>query len=211
MLRSASRETFDVPITREGPWVVEIAADPLPGEVSLLNNRAVVEINGVRDHLRVLLISGEPNPGERTWRRLLKADPSVDLVHFTILRPPEKDDLTPLNELSLIAFPVRELFQQKINQFDLIILDRFQNTGLLPQPYLDNIAQYVRNGGALLLAVGPEFSGETSLYDTPLGEVLPAGPAPEDAVVDGKFQPVVTALGERDPVTTGRPRGREPA
>ena len=196
-------QTFDVPITREGPSVVEIAADPLPGEVSLLNNRAVVEINGVRDRLRVLLISGEPNPGERTWRRLLKADPSVDLVHFTILRPPEKDDLTPLNELSLIAFPVRELFQQKINQFDLIILDRFQNTGLLPQPYLDNIAQYVRNGGALLLSVGPEFSGETSLYDTPLGEVLPAGPAPEDAVVDGKFQPVVTALGERDPVTAG--------
>ncbi len=196
-------QTFDVPITREGPSVVEIAADQLPGEVSLLNNRAVVEINGVRDRLRVLLISGEPHPGERTWRRLLKADPSVDLVHFTILRPPEKDDLTPLSELSLIAFPVRELFQQKISQFDLIILDRFQNTGLLPQPYLENIAQYVRNGGALLLSVGPEFSGQTSLYDTPLGEVLPAGPAPDNAVVDGRFQPVVTALGERDPVTAG--------
>ena len=48
---------------------------PLPGEVSTINNRAVVEINGVRDRLRVLLISGEPHPGERTWRRLLKADP----------------------------------------------------------------------------------------------------------------------------------------
>ena len=129
-----------MPITRAGPTVIELSADPLPGEVSTLNNRAVVEINGVRDRLRVLLISGEPHPGERTWRRLLKADPAVDLVHFTILRPPEKDDLTPLNELSLIAFPVRELFQQKINQFDLIILDRFQNSGLLPLPYLDNIA-----------------------------------------------------------------------
>ncbi|MGH7154425.1 MAG: hypothetical protein ACREF3_10915, partial [Acetobacteraceae bacterium] len=196
-------QSIDVPITRAGPTVIELAADTLPGEVSTLNNRAVVEINGVRDRLRVLLISGEPHPGERTWRRLLKADPAVDLVHFTILRPPEKDDLTPLNELSLIAFPVRELFQQKINQFDLIILDRFQNSGLLPLPYLDNIAQYVRQGGALLLSVGPEFSGSTSLSDTPLGDVLPAMPANYDAVIDGEFRPRVTALGSRDPVTEG--------
>ena len=196
-------QSYDVSIAREGPTVIEIAADKLPGEVSTLNNRAVVEVNGVRDRLRVLLISGEPHPGERTWRRLLKADPSVDLVHFTILRPPDKDDLTPLNELSLIAFPVRELFQQKIDQFDLIILDRFQNSGLLPLPYLENIANYVRNGGALLLSVGPEFAGETSLADTPLADVLPAGPAPYDAVVDAKFLPRVTALGERDPVTEG--------
>jgi hypothetical protein len=147
--------TLQVPISRAGPSVVQLSVDRLPGEVSALNNTAVVQINGVRDRLRVLLISGEPHPGERTWRRLLKADPSVDLVHFTILRPPEKDDLTPLNELSLIAFPVRELFQDKIDQFDLIILDRFQNRGLLPLPYLDNIARYVRDGGALLLSVGP--------------------------------------------------------
>ena len=134
-------QSIELPITRAGPTVVEMSADKLPGEVSTLNNRAVVEINGVRDRLRVLLISGEPHPGERTWRRLLKADPSVDLVHFTILRPPEKDDLTPLNELALIAFPVRELFLDKIGEFDLIILDRFQNRGLLPLPYLANIAR----------------------------------------------------------------------
>ncbi len=196
-------QSFDVPITRAGPTVIEFAADQLPGEVSTLNNRAVVEINGVRDRLRVLLISGEPHPGERTWRRLLKADPAVDLVHFTILRPPEKDDLTPLNELSLIAFPVRELFQQKINQFDLIILDRFQNSGLLPLPYLENISQDVRQGGALLLSVGPEFAGPTSLAETPLADVLPAGPMRYDAVVDGEFRPRVTAMGSRDPVTEG--------
>ena len=112
-------------------------------------------------------------PGERTWRRLLKADPAVDLVHFTILRPPEKDDMTPLNELALIAFPVRELFQVKIKEFDLIILDRFSNRGILPPPYLRNIADYVRQGGALLLSVGPEFSGQSSLAYSPLAPVLP--------------------------------------
>jgi hypothetical protein len=201
---------IEVPITRAGPTVIEMSASPLAGEVSQLNNRAVVEINGVRDRLRVLLISGEPHQGERTWRRLLKADPSVDLVHFTILRPPEKDDRTPLNELALIAFPVRELFVDKIGEFDLIILDRFQNRGLLPLPYLANIANRVRQGGALLMSVGPEFSGATSLSSTPLGAVLPGGPARTNAVVDGQFRPWVTDLGQRHPVTEALPAANPP-
>ncbi len=194
---------LEVPITRAGPTVLDLQAETLPGEVSAINNRAVVQINGVRDRLRVLLISGEPHAGERTWRRLLKADPAVDLVHFTILRPPEKDDFTPLNELALIAFPVRELFQVKISEFDLIILDRFQNRGLLPLPYLRNIADYVRNGGALLLSVGPEFSGAGSLAETPLGAVLPGRPARAGALVEEPFRPRVTPLGLRHPVTEG--------
>jgi hypothetical protein len=203
-------QRIEVPITRAGPTVVDLSVDALPGEVSLLNNRAVVEINGVRDRLRVLLISGEPHPGERTWRRLLKADPSVDLVHFTILRPPEKDDLTPLNELALIAFPVRELFVEKLSEFDLIILDRFQNRGLLPLPYIANIAQHIRDGGALLLSVGPEFTGTTSLAATPLGSVLPAAPAAQGAQVDEAFRPLVTDLGARHPVTEDLPGANPP-
>jgi hypothetical protein len=203
-------QNIQVPIMRAGPTVVDMSVEPLPGAVSTLNDRAVVEINGVRDRLRVLLISGEPHPGERTWRRLLKADPSVDLVHFTILRPPEKDDLTPLNELALIAFPVRELFVDKLHEFDLIILDRFQNHGLLPLPYLANIARHVRDGGALLLSVGPEFSGTASLAATPLGSVLPAAPAPQGAVVDERFRPRVTDLGSRHPVTEDLPGANPP-
>ena len=196
-------QQVEIPITRAGPTVVELSVSPLAGEVSAINNRAVVEINGVRDRLRVLLISGEPHPGERTWRRLLKADPAVDLVHFTILRPPEKDDQTPLTELALIPFPIRELFQDKIGEFDLIILDRFQNRGLLPMPYLANIANRVRQGGALLLSVGPEFSGLSSLATTPLGTVLPGGPARYNAVVNERFRPMVSDLGQRHPVTAG--------
>ncbi len=190
-----------IAITRGGPTVVQLTVDPLPGEASLLNNRVVASINGVRDRLRVLLVSGEPHQGERTWRRLLKSDPAVDLVHFTILRPPEKDDLTPLNELALIAFPVRELFQLKIKEFDLIILDRFANRGLLPPTYLRNIANYVRGGGALLMSAGPEFAGRESLAATPLGAILPGRPA--GGVIEGAFRPTVTALGARHPVTSG--------
>ncbi len=200
-------QPVEVPITRAGPVVVELQADGLTDEASAINNRAIVTINGVRDRLRVLLVSGEPHQGERTWRRLLKADPSVDLVHFTILRPPERDDLTPLNELALIAFPVRELFQVKIRDFDLIILDRFQNRGILPPIYLRNIADYVRSGGGLLLSAGPEFSGAASLAATPLGSVLAAKPVP-NGVVDGAFRPLVTALGQRHPVTSGLPGWR---
>lgn len=204
-----------IPIERGGPTVVELTAETRPGEVSDVNNRTVVSINGVRDRLRVLLVSGEPHAGERTWRRLLKADPNVDLVHFTILRPPEKDDLTPLHELALIAFPVRELFQVKLREFDLIVFDRFANRGLLPPVYLRNIADYVRGGGALLLSVGPEYAGPTSLAATPLGQILPARPptgpgAAQAALLEQPFRPRVSAIGARHPVTENLP-GANPA
>jgi hypothetical protein len=204
-----------VNIERGGQTVVELTAEERPGEVSTLNNRAVVSINGVRDRLRVLLVSGEPHAGQRTWRRLLKADPNVDLVHFTILRPPEKDDLTPLHELALIAFPVRELFQVKLREFDLIVFDRFANRGLLPPVYLRNIADYVRSGGALLMSVGPEFVGPTSLASTPLGQVLPARPpsgpgAAQQGLLEQPYRPRITATGARHPVTENLP-GANPA
>ena len=200
-------QDVEIPVTRAGPGVVELSADPLPGAVSQRNRRAVVTVEGVRDRLRVMLISGEPHQGERTWRRLLKADPSVDLVHFTILRPPEKDDLTPINELALIAFPVRELFQVKIKEFDLIILDRFTNRGLLPAPYMRNIADYVRGGGALLVSAGPEFEGLGSPATTPIGSVLPARPVDErnQGVIEREFRPIVTATGLRHPITEALP------
>jgi hypothetical protein len=155
-------------IEHGGPNVVEIEVEPLPGELTTVNNRAVLPIEGIREKLRVLLVSGEPHQGERTWRNLLKSDANVDLVHFTILRPPEKQDGTPISELSLIAFPTRELFVQKIKDFDLIIFDRYANQSVLPQAYFDNIVRYVREGGALLIAAGPEFAGPASLARTRL-------------------------------------------
>jgi hypothetical protein len=190
-----------VPIPHAGPNIVEIEASPLPGELTQVNNRAVVSIDGVRDKLRVLLVSGEPHAGERTWRNLLKSDASVDLVHFTILRPPEKQDGTPINELSLIAFPTRELFQQKISQFQLIIFDRYARQGVLPTIYFENIAQYVRKGGALLVAAGPDYASPNSIWRTPLDVILPAEPSGE--ITEKPFTPELTALGRRHPVTRG--------
>ncbi|RWN60771.1 hypothetical protein [Mesorhizobium sp.] len=192
---------LQVTIPGAGRNIVELAIDPEPDELTDTNNRAIALIDGIRENLRVLLVSGEPHAGERTWRNLLKSDASVDLVHFTILRPPEKQDGTPINELSLIAFPTRELFVEKIKDFDLIIFDRYQHRDVLPVLYYDYIAEYVEKGGALLIAAGPEYAGESSIARTPLMSALPAMPTGE--VVEKAFYPRLTEFGQRHPVTRG--------
>src|ERR1700760_2801421 len=199
-LLSGQTANIDIDIKHAGPNIVEIEASPLQDELTLVNNRAVVAIDGVRDKLRVLLVSGEPHAGERTWRNLLKSDASVDLVHFTILRPPEKQDGTPINELSLIAFPTRELFQQKIKDFQLIIFDRYARQGVLPIIYFDNIARYVRGGGAVLVSAGPDYASTTSIWRTPLDSVLPAEPV---GVTEKPFYAHLSDAGKRHPVTRG--------
>ncbi len=196
-------QDLELPITlpHGGMNVIQFIVPTSEGELTDRNNAAVVQINGVRDRLRVLLVSGEPHAGERTWRNLLKSDSSVDLVHFTILRPPEKQDGVPVAELSLIAFPTRELFLEKIEEFDLIIWDRYKRRGILPAIYYDNVRQYVENGGAVLIASGPEYASAASIYRSPLGSILPG--TPTGRVIDEGFVPQVTDIGERHPVTEG--------
>jgi hypothetical protein len=192
---------LQVTIPNAGRNIIELAIPKEDGELTETNNRAIALVDGIRENLRVLLVSGEPHAGERTWRNLLKSDASVDLVHFTILRPPEKQDGTPINELSLIAFPTRELFVEKISEFDLIIFDRYQHRDVLPILYYDYIAEYVENGGALLIAAGPEYAGESTIANTPLMAALPAMPTGQ--VIDKGFYPRLTDLGQRHPVTRG--------
>ncbi|MGC9368122.1 MAG: hypothetical protein ACP5DX_01150 [Paracoccaceae bacterium] len=194
---------LELPVTlgHGGMNVIQFELAEAEGELTDRNNAAVVQINGVRDRLRVLLVSGEPHPGERTWRNLLKSDSAVDLVHFTILRPPEKQDGVPVTELSLIAFPTRELFMEKIEEFDLIVFDRYKRRGILPMLYLDNVRSYVEGGGAVLIAAGPDFASAESLYHSPLSAILPAEPTAR--VLDEGFRPEITDLGQRHPVTEG--------
>ena len=196
----------DMPFPHSGSNILEIELDTAEGELTPANNRAVVAAEGVRENLRVLLVSGEPHAGERTWRNLLKSDAAVDLVHFTILRPPEKQDGTPINQLSLIAFPTRELFSEKIKDFDLIIFDRYQHKGILQLLYYDNIANYVdKHGGALLVAAGDDYSSQFSIFKTPLGSVLP-GP-PTGRILEQPFKAKITTEGQKHPVTQGLPGG----
>jgi hypothetical protein len=192
-----------VEIEHAGQNVVELEVAALADELTEINNKAVVAIEGIRDKLKVLLVSGEPHAGERMWRNLLKSDANVDLVHFTILRPPEKQDGTPINELSLIAFPTADLFGRKIKDFDLIVFDRYSNQSVLPPIYFDNIVRYVREGGALLLAAGPDFANPEGLYYSPLGRIAPA--RPDGRVTEAAFQAKVTLDGTKHPVTRALP------
>ena len=202
-------QTFTFKLEHAGPTLAELFVEQAEGELSVVNNRALVNVNGVRDRLRVLLVSGQPHAAERTWRNLLKSDPSVDLVHFTILRPPDKDDFTPLNELALIAFPTHELFVERLDEFDLIVFDRYLKRGVLQSQHLANIAKRVREGGALLMAVGPEFASRASLYHTPLRDILPA--APTGDVLEAGFRPKISDAGQRHPVTAALMRpGADP-
>lgn len=196
-------QQMSFPISHAGPNVIEIEAAGAPDEVSQTNNYAALKVNGIRDRLRVLLVSGQPHLGERTWRNLLKSDPAVDLIHFTILRPPEKHEATPLNELSLIVFPVQELFEQRIQDFDLLVFDRYVLRGVLTNRYFERIAQYLEDGGAILVSAGPEFASQSSLYQTPLGRYLPARPT--GRVIEGEFRPQLTDHGRHHPVTSGLP------
>ncbi len=203
ILRVLPGEIVRVPIRfpHAGLNIVELEVEAAPGELTTANNKAVLAAEGVRENLRVLLVSGEPHAGERTWRNLLKSDAAVDLVHFTILRPPEKQDGTPINQLSLIAFPTRELFSEKLEEFNLIIFDRYHRRGVLPLLYLDNVAQYVENGGAVLVAAGQRYASPTSLFRTPLSTVLPA--APTGRLIERPYRPAVSKTGLRHPVTRG--------
>jgi len=203
VVTAGAEEKVEVEIAHAGANIIEIEAAPLENELTLLNNRAALTVDGVREKLRVLLVSGEPHAGERTWRNLLKSDANVDLVHFTILRPPEKQDGTLINELSLIAFPTRELFQQKIREFHLIIFDRYAQQGVLPLIYFDNMVEYVRAGGAMLIAAGPDYAGKNSVWRTPLETILPA--VPTGNITEGAYRAGLTDEGKRHPVTRGLP------
>jgi len=188
-----------VEIERRGENMVVIEAPPGPEELTLANNRTAMTIAGVRDRLRVLLVTGKPNQAGRVWRDLLKSDPSVDLVHFTILRPPFKTDYARPEELALIAFPTEELFEEKLTEFDLIIFDQYERQGVITQAYLANMSRYVADGGALLIVAGEQFAGPASLARSPLASVLPA--TPTGRIRTGSFKPQLTGPGKRHSVS----------
>lgn len=199
--RIGEERSVTIRIDHAGENIIDLEASPLTGEITQTNNRAPIIINGVRDRLRVLLVSGMPHAGGRTWRNILTSDPGVDLVHFTILRDQNKIDLTSPDEMSLIAFPFEELFEEKLYDFDLIIFDRYQLNNIMPPAYFENIAAYVAQGGGFLAVNGSEFAGPQSIYNTALAGILPA--APTGTIFPKEFKPQTSVTGQRHPVTDG--------
>ena len=188
-----------IPLRHAGANILEAEVSPLSGEAFADNNRIALEIQGIRERLPVLLVSGRAHPGMRVWRWLLKGDAAVDLVHFTILRDPSQSLGIPESELSLIPFPVRELFLEKLDEFDLVIFDNYRLRGILPQEYLENILRYVRDGGALLVASGQDFATRHGLYRSVLADVLPVRPT--GGLLERQYVPRIEGAGLRHPVT----------
>ena len=188
-----------VELAHAGTNTISLTADIAEGEMTDANNRIVTSIEGLREDLNVLLVTGDPNQGTRVWRDLLKSDPDINMVHFSILRSPEDVDYTPSEEMSLIAFPTHELFTDRINDFDLIIFDTYEYRGLIS--YFNNISRYVEDGGALLVVSGPELASPLSIANTPLGRVLPGTPTGNSS--EATYRPDITETGDRHPVTRG--------
>ncbi len=200
-IKAGEEQNYSFDLKHVGQNVFEFYAEELDGEISSVNNKAAVIVNAVRDRMKVLLVSGVPHMGERAWRNLLKSDPAIDLVHFTILRSPMAFDRTPPHEMALIAFPVDELFQKKIDDFDLIILDKYVNYHLLNKRYFNNIASFVRKGGALLFAMDSSRI-EPYIFNTDLADILPIeNNVPMQKVLANPYFPRMTQEGKKHPVT----------
>jgi hypothetical protein len=203
LTRANQEFSIDVRLPHRGRNMVVVEAEEGPQEITLSNNRQAFAANGVRDRLRVLLVTGSPHPGARVWRNLLKSDPAVDLVHFSILRPPDKQDFTPLHELALIPFPTEELFERRLDEFDLILFDRAPQRGILQAYYYANIARRVEEGGALLITAGESEAGLDGLYRTALAGILPSQPTGN--LINRPYRATPTATGQRHPVVRGLP------
>jgi uncharacterized membrane protein len=199
------RQSVYVPIEHAGTNPIEIVVDPLKGEISQSNNRRAVIIQGIRDKLNVLLVSGAPHEGGRYWRNLLTSDPAVELVHFTILRDIDSKDNTARNEMALIPFPHQQLFHEQLNSFDLIIFDRYRNQGILQQKTYRNLARYVRKGGGVLIASGPEYVSPKSIYNTAFKDVLIGSPNKDS--IERPFKPHLSDQGKIHPITRGIDNG----
>jgi hypothetical protein len=188
-----------LPITKPRLNRYLLALRPVSGELSRINNMLPIELNGIRERMKVLLVTGKIYQGQRLWRNFLKSDPSIDLVHFNILRDVSDNPSAPEYELSLIPFPIFELFGEGIHKFDLIILDQYQGNFQIPEIYLNQVASYVTQGGSLLYVAGDSPDATMAIENSEFQSVLPIVPRGESILRSFKVKP--SGLGISHPVT----------
>jgi len=200
--------TFEVTPPRVGRYVYEVAVPIAEGEAVTTNNARSFVVRVIRDKIRVLQVAGQPSWDVRALRQMLKSNPNVDLISFFILRTQDSISLVPNDEMSLIPFPTRELFEQQLPSFDLIILQNFEYLPYGLGDYLENIRSYVEGGGGLAMLGGAASFTSGGYYGTPVAAALPVdlyGPFDAGPVLDtGKFVPQLTEAGLVHPITSLR-------
>jgi uncharacterized membrane protein len=196
---------FDFVPKKLGKQVYTVTIEPLPDEVYGKNNQRSAIINVVRDKIRVVQIVGQPSWDERHLRNLLKENPNVDLVSFFILV--NRMNFRPLSsrETSLIPFPAKELFEDELGGFDLLIFQNFNYGPFQTREYLPNIAKFVRDGGAFVMVGGPLSFSAGGYYGTEITDVLPleipSSFGSENATDEREFPPRLTESGAFHPIT----------
>lgn len=205
------KDRYTVPLSfapdQTGTFVFTVAAPVLPGESVTENNSRSFVLRVIRDRVRVLLVAGRPSWDVRFLRGLLKQDPNVDLVSFFILRS-NTDNPGPQSDLSLIPFPVQEIFGEQLRTFDAVLFVNFAYApyrGLDIERFLPNLRDYVRNGGGLAMVGGEQSFGDARYGATPLAEVLPVAPIDGTTMYEGDVRPRLTADGRRHPLASLAP------
>ena len=143
------------------------------GESIAGNNRKAFRMEVRRDKLRVLTLSGSPSWNYRFLRFALKQDPFLELVSFVFLRTPNDVVDVRQNELSLIPFPIDEIFIEELKNFDVLILDDFSHRSYFNPVYFENIRDFVRDGGGLAMLGGSRAFDRGGYHETALNPVLP--------------------------------------
>lgn len=202
------RVSFEVTPPRVGRYVYEISVPVAPGEAVTTNNTKSFVMRIIRDKIRVLQVSGSPSWDVRALRQMLKSNPNVDLISFFILRTQDDISLVPNDEMSLIPFPTRELFEEQLPSFDVIVLQNFEYLPYGIGDYLENIRSFVEGGGGLAMLGGPQSFTSGGYFGTPVAAALPVdlyGPFDSGAILDTqKFSPQLTTAGELHPATSLR-------
>lgn len=202
------RITFNLKPDTIGDKIYSVHIPVFADEAVTTNNQRILMVRVIRDKIRVLQVAGHPSWDERFLRQHLKDNPNVDLISFFILRTPE-DEPGPEKELSLIPFPVDELFTTQLSTFDVLILQDFDYRPYHMAQYLPNIRDAVHAGLGFVMMGGPHSFGAGGYAESPIEAILPV--MLRDAPMhNSPFQPMPTMVGAHHPITDLAPGSNGP-
>jgi len=173
-----------------------------PGEQITENNHKEFKVDVHRDKIRVLTLSGSPAWNYRFLRMAMKQDPLIELVSFVFLRTPTDTVDVPDNQLSLIPFPIDDIFLEELKNFDVVFFDDFSHRAYFNPVYLERVKDFVRDGGGLAMLGGFRSFDSGGYAESALKDVLPV-----ELDNKGRYQtqatvrPVLTASGKVHPIT----------